>query len=115
MYELLDDLNHTGYEFFVDIYCIGVWGIYPQTIVSYQQSSMDQLEVRINRVIGQLKGIQKMAVEKRDSTQILQQISAVKKAIDSITRELVVADICQSLPDSEARRVKDLVEQAIRI
>jgi len=41
-----------------------------------------ELSQRIARVIGQLKGIQKMVEEKRDCTDVLQQVSAVKKAYD---------------------------------
>ncbi len=43
------------------------------------------LNQRINRIIGQLKGIQRMLDERRDCQEVLQQISAVKKAIDGLS------------------------------
>ena len=41
-------------------------------------------------MIGQLKGIQKMIVEKRNVTDVLQQISAVKKALDEFQPDFLV-------------------------
>lgn len=76
---------------------------------------MDSVDARINRVIGQLRGIGKMIDEKRDCALVLQQISAVKKAIDGLTKELVVSDICQYVPKEKAQQVKDMVEQAIKL
>ncbi|MEN9328268.1 MAG: Metal-sensitive transcriptional repressor [Candidatus Parcubacteria bacterium] len=76
---------------------------------------MDSAEVRINRVIGQLKGIAKMISEERDCTQVLQQIAAVKKAIDGLTKELVVSDICKYVPKEKTEAVKNMVEQAIKL
>ena len=37
---------------------------------------------RINRIVGQLRGIEKMIKSERECHEILQQISAAKKAID---------------------------------
>lgn len=76
---------------------------------------MDSVDARINRVIGQLRGISKMIGEKRDCALVLQQISAVKKAIDGLTKELVVSDICQYVPKEKTQQVKDMVEQAIKL
>ena len=53
------------------------------------------LDQRINRIVGQLKGIQRMVKEKRECGDVLQQISAIKKAIDGLSREIVVSDMCE--------------------
>jgi len=74
-----------------------------------------ELKQRINRIIGQLRGIEKMADGKRECSDILQQISAVKKAIDSLTKELVVSDICKLMPEAESKRVEKMVERAINL
>lgn len=70
---------------------------------------------RINRIIGQLRGIERMADNKRDCSEILQQISAVKKAIDSLTKELVVSDICRFVPKEDTKKVERMVERAISL
>lgn len=49
--------------------------------------------IRINRIIGQLKGIGVMIDNKRDCEEILQQMTAVKKAINSLACELVNGEI----------------------
>ena len=74
-----------------------------------------ELKQRINRIVGQLRGIEKMADNDRDCSEILQQISAVKKAIDSLTKELVVSDICKFVPKADTKKVEEMVERAIKL
>ena len=76
---------------------------------------MDNVEKRINRIIGQLKGIEKMAQNKRTVEEILQQISAIKKAIDGMTKELVVSDIKEFIPENKVKEVEKMVERAINL
>ncbi len=68
---------------------------------------------RINRIIGQLKGIQRMMETERDCHEILQQVSAVKKAIDGLSKELVVADICKTLPKESTQKIERGVERVL--
>ncbi|OGK15546.1 hypothetical protein A2774_06005 [Candidatus Roizmanbacteria bacterium RIFCSPHIGHO2_01_FULL_39_12c] len=70
---------------------------------------------RMNRLIGQLKGIQRMIETKRDCSEVLQQISAVKKAIDGLSREILVSDICQYVPSKDAKKVGEMVGRAINL
>lgn len=76
---------------------------------------MENTKKRINRIIGQLKGIQKMVEQKRECSEILQQISAVKKAIDGLSKEIVVSNICRFIPDEKVERVQKMVERAINL
>ncbi|MDO8497467.1 MAG: metal-sensitive transcriptional regulator [bacterium] len=73
------------------------------------------LSGRINRIIGQLKGIEKMSENKRGCSDILQQISAVKKAIDGLSKEIVVSDICKYVPKSKTKAVSEMLERAINL
>ena len=78
---------------------------------------MDELETsqRINRIIGQLQGIQRMISTGRECSDILQQISAVKRAIDGVSKELVIGDICQHLAESDSKRVQKMLDKAINL
>lgn len=76
---------------------------------------MEETETRINRIIGQLKGVQKMVKDKRECSEILQQISAIKKAIDSLSKEIVISDICRFIPKKEVEKVEKMVERAINL
>ncbi len=72
------------------------------------------LEPRINRIVGQLRGVERMIGEKRDCSDILQQISAIKKAIDGLSREVVVTDVCKYVAKGEAsRHLAQVVERVI--
>lgn len=73
------------------------------------------IDSRINRIIGQLKGVQKMIDAKRDCVEILQQIAAIKKAIDGLSKELVIIDICRFTPKSKSKKVEKVVERIINL
>lgn len=72
-------------------------------------------EQRINRIIGQLKGISRMVKDKRECSDVLQQVSAVKKAIDSLSKEIVVSDMCEFLPEKDVTRVERMITRAINL
>ncbi len=74
-----------------------------------------EITKRINRLIGQLRGIEKMVKAERDCSEVLQQVSAVKKAIDGLSTELVVSGICRYVPKEETGRIEKMVERAINL
>lgn len=68
---------------------------------------------RINRIIGQLKGIQRMVDGGRDCSEVLQQISAVKKALDGLSKELVLQDVCKNMDELERKKVEKVVDRVL--
>jgi DNA-binding FrmR family transcriptional regulator len=85
------------------------------TAVEKKLSSALQIKQRVNRIIGQLKGIEKMAENKRDCDEIIQQVAAVKKAIDSLTREVVVSDVIQYIPPIRQKEIIRMIDRAISL
>ncbi len=83
--------------------------------ILYTSKEYMDLANRINRIIGQLRGIEKMVVQKRECGDILQQISAVKKAIDGLSKEIVMSDICRLIPKNATRKVEQMLERAINL
>lgn len=76
---------------------------------------MNEIEKRVSRILGQLRGISKMVKEDRDCQDILQQISAVKKAIDGLTLEILFKEISdKTLPESR-ENVKKIIDKAIQL
>lgn len=49
----------------------------------------------------------------RECTEVLQQVAAVKKAIDGLSKELVVADMCGRMPAKDAKKIERIVERVI--
>ncbi len=70
---------------------------------------------RINRIVGQLRGIQRMIEEKRDCNDILQQISAVKKAIDGLSKEIAVNDIYKYVAKADTKVVEKMINSVMKI
>ena len=84
-------------------------------LISFKVIHMEDTQQRINRIIGQLKGISRMLAEKRDCSDVLQQVSAIKKAIDGLSKEIVVTNMCQFLPEKDVSRVERMIERAINL
>jgi len=76
---------------------------------------MEALDKRIVRIIGQLGGIQKMVKEERDNVEILQQVSAVKKAIDGLSKEIISLYLDKTLEPDKAKEIKRTIERAIEL
>jgi len=76
---------------------------------------MEDTKKRVNRIIGQLRGIEKMLNNKRECSDVLQQVSAVKKAIDGLSKEIVISDICRIIPEQDSRKIERMVEGAINL
>lgn len=79
------------------------------------QIDRQRLSKRINRIIGQLKGIQKMSESGRDCNDIIQQVSAVKKAIDSLTEELLVNDVIPYIPPIRQKVISEMIHRVISL
>jgi DNA-binding FrmR family transcriptional regulator len=76
---------------------------------------MDVLQKRISRISGQLRGIQKMVEDQRDGVEILQQVAAVKKAINGLTKEIVQMNLGDDLTAEQRKKLTDLFERAIQL
>lgn len=76
---------------------------------------MERLEKRISRISGQLRGIVKMVDEDRDSVSILQQVAAVKKAINGLTKEILLLQLEKELPPEKKKQLLTLFERAIEL
>lgn len=75
----------------------------------------DDISNRISRLIGQLHGIEKMVKLNRNCHEVLQQITAIKKAIDGLSKEIVISDICRIIPADKTDEVKKMLERAINL
>ena len=56
-----------------------------------------------------------MVDKKRNCSDILQQISAIKKAIDSLSKEIIVSDFCRLMPKAKSKKLEEMVERAINL
>lgn len=82
------------------------------TITAGNAKSLSQ---RINRIIGQLKGIQKMVDSGRDCNEVIQQVSAVKKAIDSLAEEVLIQDVIPYIPPIRQKVIKEMIHRSISL
>jgi len=71
------------------------------------------LDRRVSRILGQLRGIQKMVAEKRNQVEILQQISAIKKAINGLSKEIVLQYFEKKVPEDKKKEVEIVIQRII--
>lgn len=76
---------------------------------------MEELDKRISRIIGQMRGIQKMVNENRECPDILQQVSAIKKAIDGLSKEIVMKHVGKFVPEDKIKEVSNMIERSISL
>ena len=70
---------------------------------------------RINRIMGQLKGVEKMIVEKKYCMDILQQTSAVSSAIKYLENNIMNKHIDHCVTDAIKKNNKDKNEKISEI
>ncbi len=56
-----------------------------------------------------------MISEERDCSEILQQVSAIKKAIDGLSTEIVVSGVCRLVSKEDTKKVEKMLERAINL
>ena len=76
---------------------------------------MDDFEKRTSRIVGQIRGISKMIKEGRNCESILQQVAAVKKAIDGLTVELIIREVSPDIPEAKKEVLKKMIYRAIQL
>ena len=62
-----------------------------------------------------MRGIERMVDKKRSCSDILQQVSAIKKAIDGMSKEIIISDICRLMPKGRSKKLEKMVERAISL
>lgn len=81
------------------------------------QETIDKLIKRLRRIEGQVRGVQTMLSEERDCREILQQLSAVRSAVQSVSLLLVedyMSDcfihLEEKAPQEREKLLKDLIQ-----
>lgn len=68
-------------------------------------------EVRINRIVGQANGIKKMVEEDRYCVDILNQIAAVRSALDQLGVQLLTGHLESCVLNADEQRQPDLLKE----
>lgn len=82
------------------------------------QETIDKLVKRLRRIEGQVRGVQTMLSEERDCREILQQLSAVRSAVQSVSLLLVedyMSDCLINLEEKNPQERELLLKDIIQI
>ena len=73
----------------------------------WDAETVQNLQDRLARIEGQVRGISKMVEERRRCDQILMQVMAARAALEKVAAAVVATSIdeCLSLPPEQARKV----------
>lgn len=76
---------------------------------------MNNLNQRINRLIGQIEGIRRMVEKKRDCGEIVQQVLAAREALSKIGLIVMKEGICRVGKKEDKKKLESLMEKAFRV
>lgn len=73
----------------------------------------DDLMKRLHRIEGQTRGVEKMVDENRDCREVLQQLTAIKSAVQQVSLIVARSYACQCLEGGEGKSQEEIVEELI--
>jgi CsoR family transcriptional regulator, copper-sensing transcriptional repressor len=81
------------------------------------EATRTHLLTRLKRIEGQTRGVQTMLAEERDCREIIQQLSAIRSALQSATAEMMreYAGDCLFNVPQEAEKRQELVKDLINL
>lgn len=72
----------------------------------------EQIVKRLARIEGHVRSVSKMVTEKRQTELIEQQILAIKKALDGVSKELLIEEVNEWIKAGETNQ--QIIEKQIR-
>ena len=72
-----------------------------------------RIKARINRLIGQLKGVERMIAGRRSCEDIILQLTSIKKAINGLSKEIIISDVCSIVEEGKQGEVKKALERVV--
>ncbi|MEZ5651549.1 MAG: metal-sensitive transcriptional regulator [Burkholderiaceae bacterium] len=85
----------------------------PGTASLKQPDSRDDITKRLRRIEGQVRGIVRMIESDAPCMEVAQQLSAVRKAMDSVFARMTVCYLQQELGDELAGGDKERLDRAL--
>ncbi len=78
--------------------------------------AIDQdIMLRLKRIEGQVKGLQKMLLEARGCDEVVTQVLAARAALDKVAFEIISAHIENCLVNQEPEKVKATIRRAVEL
>ena len=73
----------------------------------------EDLMKRLHRIEGQTRGVEKMVDENRDCREVLQQLAAIKSAVQQVSLIVARSYACQCLEGGEGKSQEEVVDELI--
>jgi CsoR family transcriptional regulator, copper-sensing transcriptional repressor len=82
------------------------------------QQAKDNLQKRLKRIEGQVRGVQSMVTDERDCRELLQQLAAVRAAVQSVTQVVLheyATDCLVNLDEKDKSQRVQLVDDLVSV
>ncbi|MGF1741904.1 Ni(II)/Co(II)-binding transcriptional repressor RcnR [Vibrio profundum] len=70
--------------------------------MSHTSRDQKKLKTRVSKIQGQLNGLQKMLDQEHQCTEVLQQIAAVRGAVNGLMREVIKGHLVEHVVEEES-------------
>ena len=84
-------------------------------MVEYVSSTTGELQTRLNRISGQIEGIKKMISDKRETTEVLTQLRAVRAAVKGMETALLTDLLYDKAKKLSAARRDEQIEELVAL
>lgn len=84
-------------------------------MVEYVSSTAGELQTRLNRISGQIEGIKKMISDKRETTDVLTQLRAVRAAVKGMETALLTDLLHGKAKKLSAARRDEQIEELVAL
>lgn len=84
-------------------------------MVEYVSPTAGELQTRLNRISGQIEGIKKMISDKRETTEVLTQLRAVRSAVKGMEKALLTDLLYGKAKQLSAARRDEQIEELVTL
>ena len=81
--------------------------------MSHTSRDQKKLKTRVSKIQGQLNGLQKMLDQEHQCTEVLQQIAAVRGAVNGLMREVIKGHLVEHVVEEESLEKREQDFEAV--
>ncbi|MDO8672330.1 MAG: metal-sensitive transcriptional regulator [Dehalococcoidia bacterium] len=75
----------------------------------------DKIILRLHKIAGQVRGIERMVEEHRKCDEVLIQVMAARAALDKVAAEIIGAHIDECLASQPPAKVRESIQHILRL
>jgi len=84
-------------------------------MLSHEEPNRKSQVSRLKRIVGQLKGVERMIEDERDCSEVLTQLLASKKAIQSLSEKILEEHLVHCVENADQERGRRMIGELVSV